>query len=97
MSKVNDNHLRLTFFIPRFLFFFQPADVVKTQRQSGNYDDSKGLIRLFRENFQNGRLFRGLVPGLVRSSIANGSSMVIYELVHSTLTEQFGLERRDMT
>ena len=76
---------------------YQPADVVKTQRQSGNYDDNKGLMRLFQENMQNGRLFRGLVPGLVRSSIANGSSMVVYELVHSTLTERFGLERRDMT
>ena len=54
-------------------------------------------MRLFQENFQSGRLFRGLVPGLVRSSIANGSSMVVYEFVHSTLTERFGLERRDMT
>lgn len=74
----------------------KPADVVKTQRQSGNYDESKGLLRLFQENYQNGRLFRGLVPGLIRSSIANGSSMVVYELVQTTLTQQFGLERKDM-
>jgi hypothetical protein len=76
--------------------YSQPADVVKTQRQSGNYDDKKGLVQLFHENFQNGRFFRGLVPGLIRSSIANGSSMVVYEYVQSTLTKQFGLERRDM-
>jgi solute carrier family 25 carnitine/acylcarnitine transporter 20/29 len=83
---------------PAAIFFVndQPADVVKTQRQSGNYDDSKGLMKLFQENMQNGRFFRGLVPGLVRSSIANGSSMVVYEFVLSTLTERFGLERRDM-
>ena len=52
---------------------------------------------LLKENIKTGRLFRGVVPGLVRSSIANGSSMVIYEKVHTSLTEQFGLERRDMT
>ncbi|KAG7365032.1 mitochondrial carrier protein [Nitzschia inconspicua] len=32
-----------------------PADVVKTQRQSGNYDDKKGLLRMFQENFRNGQ------------------------------------------
>lgn len=46
---------------------------------------------------KSGRLFRGVVPGLVRSSVANGSSMVVYETVLSTLTEEFGLQRRDMT
>ena len=78
-------------------FFGQPADVVKTQRQSGNYDESKTTMMLLKENVKTGRLFRGVVPGLVRSSLANGSSMVIYEGVHTALTEQFGLERRDMT
>lgn len=52
---------------------------------------------MFRENVRTGRMFRGVVPGLVRSSLANGSSMVVYETVHSTLTQQFDLERRDMT
>lgn len=75
----------------------QPFDVVKTQQQSGNYDESKSTLMLLKENIKTGRLFRGVVPGLVRSSIANGSSMVIYEQVHTALTEKFGLERRDMT
>lgn len=72
-----------------------PADVIKTQRQSGNYA-SKSTFRLLQENFQTGRLFRGLAPGLVRSTIANGSSMVVYEYVLTTLTKKFDLERKDM-
>ena len=73
-----------------------PADVVKTQRQSGNYDERRSSLSLLQENLRTGRLFRGVVPGLVRSSIANGSSMVVYEWVQTTLTQQLGLQRRDM-
>ena len=72
-----------------------PADVIKTQRQSGNYA-SRGTFQLLQENFSTGRLFRGLVPGLVRSTIANGSSMVVYECVLTMLTKKFDLERKDM-
>lgn len=72
-----------------------PADVIKTQRQSGNYA-SKSTFQLLQENLQTGRLFRGLVPGLVRSTMANGSSMVVYEYVLTTLTKKFDLERKDM-
>mmetsp|Transcript_3196 Transcript_3196/g.6891 ORF Transcript_3196/g.6891 Transcript_3196/m.6891 type:complete len:283 (+) Transcript_3196:127-975(+) len=72
-----------------------PADVVKTQRQSGNYA-SRSTFQLLRENLQTGRLFRGLVPGLVRSTIANGSSMVVYEYVLTTLTKRYDLERKDL-
>jgi len=72
-----------------------PADVVKTQRQSGNYA-TQSTLGLLRDNLQTGRLFRGLVPGLMRSTIANGSSMVMYEYVLTTLTKKFGLERKDM-
>lgn len=72
-----------------------PADVIKTQRQSGNYA-SKSTFQLLQENIQTGRLFRGLVPGLVRSTIANGSSMVVYEFVLTTLTKRLDLERKDM-
>ena len=72
-----------------------PADVVKTQRQSGKYV-SKTSFQLLRENFQTGRLFRGIIPGLVRSTIANGSSMVIYEYVLTTLNKKFDLERKDL-
>lgn len=73
-----------------------PADVVKTQRQSGNYDNNKSTLTLLQENMRTGRLFRGVLPGLVRSTIANGSSMVVYEWVQRTLTKHLGLERRDM-
>lgn len=74
-----------------------PADVVKTQRQSGNYDSNVSSRKLLMDNVRSGRMFRGVVPGLVRSSIANGSSMVVYEWVHTALTKQWGLERKDMT
>lgn len=73
-----------------------PLDVVKTMRQSGNYSREMSAWSLLKDNYRAGRLLRGLVPGLVRSSIANGSSMVAYEFVHSTLTEWAGVERKDM-
>ena len=72
-----------------------PFDVIKTQCQSGNYA-SKSIFLQLQENYKNKLLFRGLVPGLVRSTIANGSSMVVYEYVHTNLTRRFGLERKDM-
>jgi len=73
-----------------------PADVVKTQRQSGNYA-GVGLQQLLRANVASGALFRGLVPGLSRSTIANGSSMVVYEYVHKALSERYGVGRTDLT
>lgn len=72
-----------------------PLDVIKTQRQSGNYKGNGGLL-LMKKNFENGLLFRGILPGLLRSTLANGSSMVVYEYVHSTLSNIFGVSRRDM-
>lgn len=72
-----------------------PLDVLKTQRQSGNYEGSS--LQLLKANLQSGRLFRGVLPGLFRSTIANGSSMVVYEYVHTTLTTHFQLQRKDMT
>lgn len=73
-----------------------PADVVKTQRQSGN-SVGKGALQLLRQNIASGLLFKGLMPGLARSTIANGSSMVVYEWVHTTLSRTFGVGRKDMT
>jgi len=72
-----------------------PFDVVKTQQQSGNYG-SKTTAELLRDNFQRGRLFRGVLPGLFRSTIANGSSMVLYEYVQAKLTESLELDRKDI-
>lgn len=80
-----------------------PMDVVKTQRQSGNYGSGGGGgggvrsgWKLLQENWRSGRFFRGLVPGLVRSTLANGSSMVVYESVQGRLAEYFGVVRKDM-
>lgn len=72
-----------------------PADVIKTQRQSGNYA-TKSTFQLLKDNIKTGRLYRGVLPGLVRSTIANGSSMVVYEYVATTLTKKFDLERTDL-
>jgi solute carrier family 25 (mitochondrial carnitine/acylcarnitine transporter), member 20/29 len=76
-----------------------PADVIKTQRQSGNYaNGQQSTLQLLHHNLQTGRLFRGVIPGLIRSSLANGSSMVVYEWTHTTLSQLLNLqERRDMT
>lgn len=71
-----------------------PSDVVKTQRQSGNYDRNTSSLHLLKENIKSGKLFRGLVPGLIRSSISNGSSMVVFEWVERTLSDKFGLQRK---
>jgi len=73
-----------------------PMDVLKTQRQSGNFNTETSALELFKENMKQGKLFRGLMPGLVRSSLANGSSMVVYEAVHKNLSNFFGVSRKDM-
>lgn len=73
-----------------------PLDVIKTQRQSGNFDAAASGFDLLRENMRQGKLMRGLVPGLLRSSLANGSSMVVYETVNSYLSELYGVSRKDM-
>lgn len=74
-----------------------PMDVIKTQRQSGNYPSTVSSYTLLKENFGSGKLLRGLLPGLIRSTISNGSSMVVYEYVHVHLSQMAGVSRRDMT
>jgi hypothetical protein len=73
-----------------------PGDVVKTQRQSGNSAGVSAAELLLR-NMKQGILFKGVVPGLARSSLANGCSMVIYEAVHTRLSGAFGVDRKDVT
>jgi len=73
-----------------------PIDVAKTQRQSGNYDACTSSFDLLRDNMRQGKFFRGLSPGLIRSSLANGSSMVVYEAVQSYLSNLYGIKRKDM-
>lgn len=64
-----------------------PLDVAKTQLQSGQYKDQSFFV-LIKDIFTKGYLFRGLVPGLMRSSIANGCSMVAYKRVENFLNEK---------
>eukprot|EP00457_Paulinella_chromatophora_P013613 gb/GEZN01013938.1/.p1 GENE.gb/GEZN01013938.1/~~gb/GEZN01013938.1/.p1 ORF type:complete len:271 (-),score=21.66 gb/GEZN01013938.1/:91-903(-) len=52
-----------------------PLDVVKSQLQSGKYGD-KGMFGLLRDVIRTRSMFKGLVPGLVRSTLANGCAMV---------------------
>lgn len=73
-----------------------PFDVVKTQRQSGNVDANVGSWYLLKKNIQGGNMYRGLLPGLMRSSVANGTSMVVYEAVHSYLSNYFQVQRKDV-
>jgi solute carrier family 25 carnitine/acylcarnitine transporter 20/29 len=61
-----------------------PLDVIKSQIQSGNYEGYT-YRQLFLQNLQNGRMFRGLLPGLIRSFVANGCSMVVYHKILETI------------
>ena len=64
-----------------------PLDVVKSQLQSGNYA-GKSYGTLIKDVFSSGLIFRGLAPGLARSTIANGFSMVAYKKMEAFLKEQ---------
>lgn len=59
-----------------------PLDVVKSQLQSGNYV-GKSYNYLLRDALVTGKFYRGLIPGLARSTIANGCAMVAYKEVQS--------------
>jgi solute carrier family 25 carnitine/acylcarnitine transporter 20/29 len=64
-----------------------PLDVVKSQLQSGNYT-GKSFTYLLSDVIRTGKFFNGIVPGLVRSSIANGCSMVVYRKVQDWFAAQ---------
>jgi len=64
-----------------------PMDVVKSQIQSGNYK-GKSIFFLANDVIRTGILFRGIVPGLVRSTIANGSGMFVYKKVEVLLNDR---------
>lgn len=57
-----------------------PLDVIKSQKQSGNYQGYTALA-LLKEASRTGLLFRGVIPGLLRSTLANGCGMVAYKRV----------------
>jgi solute carrier family 25 carnitine/acylcarnitine transporter 20/29 len=68
-------------------FTIWPMDVVKTMLQSGHYV-GKSVPWLLRETMRTGAMFRGLLPGLVRSTLANGSAMVAYNRIQSALVSE---------
>lgn len=63
-----------------------PLDVAKSQVQSGDkvYSNMR-YIDLMKDIVKKRLLFRGLLPGLTRSSIANGFSMMAYDYVEEFL------------
>lgn len=69
-----------------------PLDVVKSQMQSGNYRGAS-LSVLLVDAVRSGRLFRGLLPGLARSTVANGMAMVAFARTKALLEARFGSGR----
>lgn len=70
-----------------------PIDVVKSQVQSGKFP-GRSALSLFLENMTSVRsLYRGLLPGLTRSFLANGCSMVVYARVLEELGERHKREK----
>jgi solute carrier family 25 (mitochondrial carnitine/acylcarnitine transporter), member 20/29 len=63
-----------------------PLDVAKSQLQSGRYE-GKGYGSLIGDLVRSGKLFRGVLPGLMRSTLANGLSMMVYKQVEGWLRE----------
>jgi len=64
-----------------------PLDVAKSMAQSGLFE-AKSSGQLFGSVLSSGSFFRGLGPGLARSTIANGCSMVVYTEVKKILEEK---------
>jgi solute carrier family 25 carnitine/acylcarnitine transporter 20/29 len=67
-------------------FTIWPIDVVKSQIQSGNFEN-KSFGQLLWGNIRSGALFRGLAPGLARSFMANGCAMVVYNKILEVLAK----------
>ena len=53
---------------------------------SGHYGKS-GILTILRGVWRSGALFRGVVPGLTRSTIANGTGMVVYKEIETFMRE----------
>jgi len=66
-----------------------PMDVVKSQVQSGNFK-GQSWGRLIWNLIVSGRMFRGIMPGLARSTVANGCAMVMFKKTKSFLEGKFG-------
>jgi hypothetical protein len=61
-----------------------PLDVVKSKRQSGLFE-ARSTLSLLAEVVRTGTLYRGVMPGLARSFLANGASMTVFAHVESVL------------
>jgi solute carrier family 25 carnitine/acylcarnitine transporter 20/29 len=70
-------------------FCVWPLDVVKSRRQSGLYEGIS-TMKLLQDVIRDGALFKGLIPGLLRSTVANGTGMYMYHQVQKLLTDKFG-------
>mgnify|MGYP003887484885 CR=1 FL=1 len=68
-----------------------PLDVVKSRIQSGKFE-GKNMLQVLNEVRRSGHLVSGLVPGLARSFLANGSSMVVYQYILGELNENWGMK-----
>jgi len=64
-----------------------PLDVVKTQIQADPNNSKKSIGRILLTVIESGAIFRGLVPGLSRSFVANGLAMMAYKEVEKSLKE----------
>ena len=68
-----------------------PLDVIKSMKQSGKYSNNNNNknsnLNLLSDLIKSGSLYRGLLPGLLRSTIANGCSMVVYKKVEFLLKD----------
>jgi solute carrier family 25 carnitine/acylcarnitine transporter 20/29 len=64
-----------------------PLDITKSQVQSGKFP-GQSFASLLVGNIRSGNVFRGLLPGLARSSIANGCSMEVYNMLLKQLKER---------
>ena len=48
------------------------------------------MWQLLKDVAKSGALYRGLFPGLVRSTVANGTGMYMYAVVQKALVERYG-------
>jgi len=74
-------------------FTFWPLDVVKSRIQSGKYE-GQGMFSILRDTVKQGHMYRGLLPGLTRSFVANGCSMEVYVRVEKWLKDEGVFSKR---
>eukprot|EP01064_Diplonema_japonicum_P030837 TRINITY_DN5334_c0_g2_i1.p1 TRINITY_DN5334_c0_g2~~TRINITY_DN5334_c0_g2_i1.p1 ORF type:complete len:268 (+),score=37.30 TRINITY_DN5334_c0_g2_i1:49-852(+) len=71
-----------------------PLDVIKSRAQSGLHEGKSAMQHLM-EASRTRALYRGLLPGLARSTLANGSAMVVYKKTTQLLEDLAGIEKKD--